>query len=105
MRFNQRVNIIEGDISLRDGSLKLNLEVLESTLIITNREKNIQMHYSFSKRSDSHYLIFAIFLKLLDQSKRDEDICENLANLGITEREREYLINKIENNFVRLGSQ
>lgn len=102
MRFDRNGFPDKVDIKLSDCDLRLNVELRGTTLIVTNRERGLQMKYQYPNRINGPFRILGYLLKLLIQSKRNEEICMSLSQLGITQESREHMIKTISDNYIAL---
>ena len=102
MRLDRNGYLDEVDIKLSGCGLRLNVELRGTTIIVTNRERGLQMKYQYPNRINGPFRMLGYLLKLLIQSKQNEEICMSLSHLGITQGTREHLIAAISDNFITL---
>jgi len=102
MRFDSNGYPDKVDIKLSGCDLRLNVELRGTTLTVTDRERGLQTQYQYPKRINGPFRILGYLLKLLIQSKRNEEICMSLSQLGITQEAREHMIKAISDNYIAL---
>lgn len=102
MRFDKNGYPDEVDIKLSGCDLRLNVELRGTTLTVTNYERGLQTQYQYPKRINGSFRILGYLLKLLIQSKQNEEICMSLSQLGMTQEAREHMIKAISDNYITL---
>ena len=102
MRFDKNGYLDEVDIKIKGCGLRLNVELRGTTIIVTNHERGLQMQYHYPKRTTGPFRILGYLLKLLIQSKDNEELYKSLSHLGITQEIREYMIETISDNFITI---